>query len=176
MAEDATRKLLKLFGIALTNFEDQTAKGLEPLNAPGLPAHSLAATLALAEEWLAANGEAATRWLEVTQWLVGMQAKTQAELLRALAAVRERHGSGEPDASPPVPQHATPELPGREMDAKAREELEAAVQALDEALSGLINFMMTLRPTLRNEIMQICGHHIETARRAKERLEALLQE
>jgi hypothetical protein len=61
------------------------------------------------------------------------------------------------------------------MDAKAREELEVAVQALDEALGGLINFMMTLRPTLRNEIMQICGHHIENARQAKERLETLLQ-
>ncbi len=62
------------------------------------------------------------------------------------------------------------------MDARVREEVERAVQALDEALTGLINFMMTLRPTLRNEIMQICGHHIEAARQAKERLETLLQE
>lgn len=62
------------------------------------------------------------------------------------------------------------------MDAKAREEVEAAVQALDQALGGLINFLMTLRPTLRNEIMQICGHHIERARQAKERLEALVQD
>lgn len=61
------------------------------------------------------------------------------------------------------------------MDAKAREELQTAIQALDEALGGLINFMMTLRPTLRNEIIQICGHHIERARQAKERLESLLQ-
>ncbi len=62
------------------------------------------------------------------------------------------------------------------MDAKARQEVETAVQALDQALSGLINFMMTLRPTLRNEILQICGDHIERARQAKERLEALLQD
>jgi hypothetical protein len=62
------------------------------------------------------------------------------------------------------------------MDARLREEVETAVQALDEALAGLINFTMTLRPTLRNEILQICGHHIEKARQAKERLEALLQE
>jgi hypothetical protein len=62
------------------------------------------------------------------------------------------------------------------MDAKARDEVEIAVQALEEALGGLINFTMTLRPTLRNEILQIRGHHIETARRAKERLEGLLQE
>jgi hypothetical protein len=62
------------------------------------------------------------------------------------------------------------------MDTKARTEVEAAVQALDQALSGLINFMMTLRPTLRNEILQICGNHIESARQAKDRLEALLQD
>lgn len=62
------------------------------------------------------------------------------------------------------------------MDAKAREEIETAVRALDEALGGLINFAMTLRPTLRNEIMQICGHHIEKARQARDRLEALLQD
>ena len=61
------------------------------------------------------------------------------------------------------------------MDPKVHEEIQVAVQALDEALGGIINFMMTLRPTLRNEIMQICGHHIETARQAKERLETLLQ-
>jgi len=62
------------------------------------------------------------------------------------------------------------------MDADVRETVEAAVQALNEALGGLINFMMTLRPTLRNEILQICGQHLERARQAKERLQALLQE
>jgi len=62
------------------------------------------------------------------------------------------------------------------MDAKVRETVETAVQALDEALGGLINFMMTLRPTLRNEILQICGDHIQKARQAKERLKALLHE
>jgi hypothetical protein len=61
------------------------------------------------------------------------------------------------------------------MDPKVREEIETAAQALDEALSGLITFMMTLRPTLRNEILQICGHHLESARQAKERLDAMLQ-
>lgn len=62
------------------------------------------------------------------------------------------------------------------MDAKARREIENAVQALDEALTGLIGFTMTLRSTLRNEIMQICGHHIERAREARERLQSLLDE
>jgi hypothetical protein len=60
------------------------------------------------------------------------------------------------------------------MDEQTRQEIEAAVQALDEALTGLVGFLMTLRPTLRNEILQICGHHMERAREAKERLRALI--
>lgn len=62
------------------------------------------------------------------------------------------------------------------MDANVRREVEQAVQALDQALSGLINFTMTLRPTLRNEILQICGQHLERAREARERLAVMLRE
>jgi len=62
------------------------------------------------------------------------------------------------------------------MDTRTREEVQVAVEALDQALSGLVSFLMTLRPTLRNEILQICGHHMEQARLAKERLESLLRE
>jgi hypothetical protein len=60
------------------------------------------------------------------------------------------------------------------MDPAARAEIETAVQALDQAFEGLFGFLMTLRPTLRNEILQICGEHLERARQAKERLESLL--
>ncbi len=60
------------------------------------------------------------------------------------------------------------------MEPSVREEIETAVQALDRALSGLINFLMTLRPTLRNEILQICGPHMEQARDARDRLAALI--
>jgi hypothetical protein len=62
------------------------------------------------------------------------------------------------------------------MDPDVRREVEQAVQALDQALSGLITFTMTLRPTLRNEILQICGQHLERAREARERLAAMLRE
>ncbi len=62
------------------------------------------------------------------------------------------------------------------MDPNVRLEVQQAVQALDQALSGLISFTMTLRPTLRNEILQICGHHLERAREARERLAAMLRE
>jgi hypothetical protein len=60
------------------------------------------------------------------------------------------------------------------MDPKARIEIEAGVQALDEALAGLLSFTMTLRPTLRNEIFQICGQHLDRAREARDRLAGLL--
>lgn len=61
------------------------------------------------------------------------------------------------------------------MDSQSRREIETAVQALDDALTGLVGFLMTLRPTLRNEILQICGHHMDKAREAKERLRSLLE-
>lgn len=60
------------------------------------------------------------------------------------------------------------------MDAQARQEIETAVHAVDDALTGLVGFLMTLRPTLRNEILQICGRHMDRAREAKERLQSLL--
>lgn len=60
------------------------------------------------------------------------------------------------------------------MEPKVREEIETATQALNEAFNGLFGFLMTLRPTLRNEILQICGEHLERARQAKDRLESLL--
>jgi len=61
------------------------------------------------------------------------------------------------------------------MDVEARQEIETAVQAVDDALTGLVGFLMTLRPTLRNEILQICGRHMDRAREARERLRALLE-
>ncbi len=50
------------------------------------------------------------------------------------------------------------------MDAQTRREIAVAVQAVDDALTGLVGFLMTLRPTLRNEILQICGRHMDRAR------------
>jgi hypothetical protein len=94
MPEEATRKLLKLFGMALTDFEDQTKAALERLEALGSPAESAAPALEIAAGWLKANGEAMSRWLEVTQWLVETHAKGQAELSRVIAALRTTHEFG----------------------------------------------------------------------------------
>lgn len=92
MPTDATRKLLKVFGIAVTDFEDQTQSTLEQLQDLRATGHDAAAMLDLAEQWLKVSGEALARWLEVTQWLVETQAKAQAELLRGIGAARHPRG------------------------------------------------------------------------------------
>jgi hypothetical protein len=92
MPEDATRRLLKVFGIAVTEFEDRTAQALERLTGTGSPTPSPGGLLALAEQWLQANGEVMARWLEVTRWLVELQARAQVELMRAIAEGREPDG------------------------------------------------------------------------------------
>ena len=88
MPEDATRRLLKQFGIAVTDFEDQTRIALEQLGAQGSSLHSPAAALVLAEKWLKTNGEVMARWMEVTQLLLETQAEAQAEFLRVIGAAR----------------------------------------------------------------------------------------
>ncbi len=61
------------------------------------------------------------------------------------------------------------------MDREAKEQVEAAARAVEEALQGITTFLFTLRPTLRNEILQLLGHHLEKARQAHERLRAILK-
>ncbi|HSD51639.1 MAG TPA: hypothetical protein VLG48_09545 [Candidatus Methylomirabilis sp.] len=92
MPEEATRRLLKLFGIALTDLEDLTKTALESLPAHGPRPEGAAAPLELSEQWLKASGEAMARWLEVTQWLVETQARGRAGLLRAIGAARQSLG------------------------------------------------------------------------------------
>ena len=92
MAEEATRRLLKLFGIALTDFEDHTKNILEGVQALESGPQVAAAALSLAEQWLKANDEAVGRWLEITQWLVETHAKGRAGLLRAIGTARQSLG------------------------------------------------------------------------------------
>lgn len=57
-----------------------------------------------------------------------------------------------------------------------REQIRAAVEAIDGALRGIVSFLTPLKPTLRNELIQLLGDHVERARTAKESLERLLAE
>lgn len=92
MPEEATRRLLKLFGIALTDLEDLTQTTLESMQALGPRPEGPAAALELSEQWLKANDEAMARWLEVTRWLVETQAKGRVGLLRAIGTARQSLG------------------------------------------------------------------------------------
>ena len=56
----------------------------------------------------------------------------------------------------------------------AREQIRAAVEAIDGALAGIVSFLAPLKPTLRNELIQLLGDKVERARAAKESLERLL--
>lgn len=54
--------------------------------------------------------------------------------------------------------------------------IRAAVEAIDGALQGIARFLTPLRPTMRNELIQFLGPHVEQARHAKESLEGILLE
>ena len=54
------------------------------------------------------------------------------------------------------------------------EQIRAAVEAIDGALGGIVSFLAPLKPTLRNELIQLLGDKVERARAAKALLEQLL--
>ena len=59
-------------------------------------------------------------------------------------------------------------------DEAVREQIRASVEAIDGALRGIVSFLAPLKPTLRNELIQLLGDHVERARIAKDSLERLL--
>ena len=62
------------------------------------------------------------------------------------------------------------------MDENERQELRSALEALDGGMQGLVRWMYTLKPVLRNELLQMAGPQMETLREARNRLAALLGE
>jgi len=61
------------------------------------------------------------------------------------------------------------------MEKEVRDQVQAASESIGQALEGIIAFLTRLRPTLRNEILQLLGDHLEKARMAKERLDELIR-
>jgi hypothetical protein len=62
------------------------------------------------------------------------------------------------------------------MDDAERQALRSAIEALDGAMQGLVRWMYTLKPVLRNELLQMTGPQMESLREAHNRLAALLGE
>ena len=83
MAEDLTRKMLKVFGVAVTDFEDASRRVQEQAKAAGPPD-----LLGLAGEALAASAEVSRRWLEVSRFLFEEQVRLHADVVQRIAAAR----------------------------------------------------------------------------------------
>ena len=93
MAEELTRKLLKVFGVAVTDFEDrcqEIAQQAQDTVASG--DDPAAAFLLLMEGLVRSTADVTRRLLEVTQFIVEQQNRTSAELLKLLDEVKKRKG------------------------------------------------------------------------------------
>ena len=60
--------------------------------------------------------------------------------------------------------------------APERQELRDAIAALDAAMQGILKWIYTLKPVLRNELLQMSGPHLEKLREARNRLATLAGE
>lgn len=83
MADELTRKMLKVFGVAVTDFEDASRRLRE--QAKSSPAQDL---LGLAGEVISASAEVNRRWLEVSRFIFDEQARLHTEMAQRLAAAR----------------------------------------------------------------------------------------
>jgi hypothetical protein len=88
MPEEGTRRLLKLFGMAVTDLEEETRRTLEQIQALGPRPHDPGAALKIVEQWLTQSREVTERWLELTRLIAENQTKVQAELLRMIGDAR----------------------------------------------------------------------------------------
>jgi hypothetical protein len=88
MPEEATRRLLKLFGMAVTDLEDETQRALEHIQAMGPRPNDPAAALEIVERWLTLSRDVTARWLEMTRLIAETQTKMEAELLRMIGDAR----------------------------------------------------------------------------------------
>ena len=92
MAEELTRKLLKVFGVAVTDFEDRCQEIAQQAQDTMASGDDPAAFLPLLEGLVRSTAEVTRRLLEVTQFIVEQQNRTSAELLRLLDEVKKRKG------------------------------------------------------------------------------------
>ena len=88
MPEEATRRLLKQFGMAVTDLEEQTKSTLARIQALGPRPQDAAVALEVVEQWLTLSREVTERWLEMTRLVVESQTRVQAELLRLIGEAR----------------------------------------------------------------------------------------
>ena len=84
MAEESTRRLLKLFGIAVTELEET----VQALTSSLAAAKDTAAVTQRIEAYLKAQGELLRQWAEVGRLLAETQERANEELLAAFARLK----------------------------------------------------------------------------------------
>jgi hypothetical protein len=92
MPEDSTRKLLKVFGVSVTECEDAVTALAAAVGQPAGPAETVAAV----EAYGRAARELGQRWLEVSRLVFDYHARAQAALDAYLTARSGRGGSTTP--------------------------------------------------------------------------------
>lgn len=86
MAEELTRKLLKVFGVAVTDFEDRCLQVAQQAR------DDPSAFLPLVEGLVRSTLEVTRRWMEVTQLIVEQHNRTCTEVLGLLDELKKRKG------------------------------------------------------------------------------------
>jgi hypothetical protein len=92
MAEELTRKLLKVFGVAVTDFEDRCRNVAQQARDEVARGGEPAAFLPMFEGLVRATLEVTRRWMEVTQLIVEQHNRTCIEALDLLDELKKRKG------------------------------------------------------------------------------------
>lgn len=93
MPEELTRKLLKVFGVAVTDFEDQCHGIVQQAQDAASRGDDPTAFLPLLEGLARSTSQVTGRLLEVTQFIAEQQTRVTAELLGILEEMKKRKGS-----------------------------------------------------------------------------------
>ena len=90
MAEEATRRLLKVFGIAVTDFEETAEKILVEAKAAVEKGAGADVLLPLLARLLKAEGDLTSRWAEMTQLISATQGRAYTEILGLMEQATKR--------------------------------------------------------------------------------------
>ncbi len=92
MAEELTRKLLKVFGVAVTDFEDRCLQVCQQVRDEAMRGGDPALFLPMLEGLLRSTLEVTRRWMEVTELIVEQQHRACTEVLGLLDEAKKRRG------------------------------------------------------------------------------------
>ena len=90
MAPEATRRLLKVFGIAVTDFEETCQRILADARTAVAQGGGADALLPLLAKLLRAEGDLTSRWAELSRLVSDTQGRAYTELIRLMEETTRR--------------------------------------------------------------------------------------